>query len=44
MRAALDLDPAVPLLRCDARDRTSAKRVLIALVEHVRTLVKEDRR
>ncbi|MBB6119555.1 GTP-binding protein [Nocardiopsis algeriensis] len=39
VRAALDLDPAVPLLRCDARDRASAKKVLIALVEHVRTLV-----
>lgn len=44
VRAALDLDPAVPLLRCDARDRDSSKRVLIALVEHVRTLVKEGRR
>ncbi|SIO91378.1 ATP/GTP-binding protein [Nocardiopsis sp. JB363] len=44
VRAALDLDPAVPLLRCDARERDSTKQVLIALVEHVRTLVKEGRR
>ncbi|MFY7070515.1 GTP-binding protein [Nocardiopsis changdeensis] len=39
IRAALDLDPQVPLLRCDARDRGSAKHVLIALVEHIRTLI-----
>lgn len=38
VRAALDLDPVVPLLRCDARERASAKQVLIALVEHVRSL------
>ncbi|RJL32684.1 GTP-binding protein [Bailinhaonella thermotolerans] len=35
IRIALDLDPAVPVLLCDARDRDSAKRVLITLVEHV---------
>jgi signal recognition particle receptor subunit beta len=39
VRAALDLDPAVPLLHCDARERASAKQVLIALVHHVRTLI-----
>lgn len=39
IRAALDLDPAVPLVRCDARKRDSAKKVLIALVQHVRSLV-----
>ncbi|MFD3687835.1 ATP/GTP-binding protein [Nocardiopsis sp. NPDC058631] len=39
IRSALDLDPAVPLVRCDARDRGSAKGVLITLVEHVRTLL-----
>lgn len=38
VRAALDLDPAIPLLRCDARERASAKQVLIALVHHVRSL------
>ncbi|MGW4194816.1 GTP-binding protein [Streptomyces sp. NPDC005004] len=37
VRAALDLDPDVPLIDCDARDRESAKRVLITLVEHVRS-------
>ncbi|RKN42028.1 GTP-binding protein [Micromonospora endolithica] len=35
VRQALDLDPDVPLLLCDARDRQSGKEVLIALVEHV---------
>ncbi|WP_285731129.1 ATP/GTP-binding protein [Nocardiopsis sp. ATB16-24] len=39
IRAALDLDPAIPLVRCDARKRESAKKVLIALVQHVRSLV-----
>ncbi|MGI8305584.1 MULTISPECIES: ATP/GTP-binding protein [Saccharopolyspora] len=31
---ALDLDPGIPVVPCDARDRDSAKEVLIALVEH----------
>ncbi|MFK0116546.1 GTP-binding protein [Streptomyces sp. NPDC090994] len=35
IREALDLDPHVPLLRCDARSRESAKEILITLVEHV---------
>jgi uncharacterized protein len=35
VRAALDLEPGQPVIRCDARDRESAKEVLIALVEHV---------
>lgn len=35
VRAALDLDPHVPLLYCDARSRESSKQVLIALVEHI---------
>lgn len=35
VRQALDLDPDVPLVLCDARDRQSGKEVLIALVEHV---------
>ncbi len=39
LRDALDLDPDVPLLLCDARDRTSSKQVLIRLVEHVLTTV-----
>jgi signal recognition particle receptor subunit beta len=35
VRHALDLDPDVPLVLCDARDRQSGKGVLVALVEHV---------
>jgi uncharacterized protein len=35
---ALDLDPDVPIVLCDARDRRSVKDVLIALVEHVMTI------
>ncbi|BCK56719.1 GTP-binding protein [Nocardia wallacei] len=35
VRDALDLDPHVPLLGCDARSRESSKRVLITLVEHL---------
>ncbi|QIJ60712.1 ATP/GTP-binding protein [Streptomyces sp. JB150] len=35
VRAALDLDPHVPLLYCDARSRESSKQVLISLVEHI---------
>ncbi|MYT28939.1 MULTISPECIES: ATP/GTP-binding protein [unclassified Streptomyces] len=34
VRDALDLDPAVPVLLCDARARDSARDVLIAVVEH----------
>ncbi|MFC8042990.1 ATP/GTP-binding protein [Nocardia sp. NPDC057353] len=37
VRDALDLDPHVPLLDCDARSRESVKQVLIALVEHLHT-------
>jgi signal recognition particle receptor subunit beta len=35
VRTALDLDPEVPVVLCDARDRRSGKDVLITLVEHV---------
>jgi len=37
VRDALDLDPGVPVVLCDARDRESTKHVLLTLVEHVRT-------
>lgn len=37
VREALDLDPNVPMLMCDARRQGSAKEVLIALVQHVMT-------
>ncbi|HLK00498.1 MAG TPA: ATP/GTP-binding protein [Streptosporangiaceae bacterium] len=35
VRAALDLDPGLPIVHCDARSRDSSKQVLIALVQHV---------
>jgi signal recognition particle receptor subunit beta len=35
VRLALDLEPDIPIILCDARNRESAKEVLIALVEHV---------
>ncbi|UNO41091.1 ATP/GTP-binding protein [Streptomyces sp. MST-110588] len=38
VREALDLDPDVPLIDCDARDRDSCKAVLIALVNHLYAL------
>ncbi|MEU1216346.1 ATP/GTP-binding protein [Streptomyces sp. NPDC005791] len=34
VRAALDLDADVPVLLCDARDRASARDVLVTVVEH----------
>lgn len=37
IRAALDLKPDVPLVRCDARNGERARDVLIALIEHVLT-------
>ncbi|MFD8675564.1 ATP/GTP-binding protein [Streptomyces seoulensis] len=37
VREALDLDPDVPLVDCDARSRESAKEVLITLVRHVQS-------
>ncbi|MFG3499056.1 ATP/GTP-binding protein [Streptomyces sp. NPDC047928] len=37
VRAALDLDPEVPLLTTDARDRESVKEVLVAVVRHAMT-------
>ncbi|MFF4226303.1 GTP-binding protein [Streptomyces sp. L500] len=34
VRDALDLDPEVPVVMCDARERDSVKRVLVSVVEH----------
>ncbi len=34
VQAALNLDPGVPVLLCDARERESGKEVLITLMEH----------
>jgi signal recognition particle receptor subunit beta len=41
VRRALDLDPHVPVVLCDARERRSIKDVLIALVEHVMTVYRD---
>jgi uncharacterized protein len=35
VRIALDLDPRVPAMLCDARELGSVKQVLITLVEHI---------
>jgi len=43
VRDALDLDPEVPIVLCDARDRESAKLVFVALVEHVMALSRRRR-
>ena len=37
VKLALNLDPDVPLLLCDARETTSGKAVLITLMEHAMT-------
>ena len=34
VRSALDLDPRIPVVMCDARQRPSCRDALIALVEH----------
>jgi uncharacterized protein len=38
VQQALNLDPHVPVMMCDARSRQSSKQALIALVEHVMRL------
>jgi signal recognition particle receptor subunit beta len=40
VRAALDIDPGVPIVLCDARQRSSSRDVLITLVEHAIKLLK----
>ncbi|MGV9614684.1 GTP-binding protein [Nocardia xishanensis] len=35
VRDALDLDPSTPVMLCDARERESAKNVLLTLVQHL---------
>src|SRR5579875_1102662 len=42
VRAALDLEPELPIMLCDARSRQSAKQVLITLVEHVLLTTTEE--
>ena len=41
VRVALDLDPSLPIIMCDARSRESAKEVLITLIEHVLSVADE---
>ena len=41
VRVALDLDPHLPVIMCDARSKESAKEVLITLVEHVLSVADE---
>jgi signal recognition particle receptor subunit beta len=36
VREALDLDPGVPVVLCDARDPESSKAVLLTLMQHIR--------
>lgn len=44
IRGALDLDPHIPVLLCDVRERESSKQVLITLVEHVLAVMSQSRR
>jgi signal recognition particle receptor subunit beta len=44
IRAALDLDPKIPVILCDVRKRESGKQVLITLVEHVLAVMAERQR
>jgi hypothetical protein len=44
IRAALDLDPKIPVILCDVRKRESGKQVLITLVEHVLSVMAERQR
>jgi signal recognition particle receptor subunit beta len=42
VRLALDLEPDMPIISCDARSKDSAKEVLITLVEHVLVTASEE--
>ncbi|WP_200300597.1 GTP-binding protein [Streptomyces adelaidensis] len=44
VRQALDLDPDVPVVLCDARRRDSVKDVLVSVVRHAMTHATEHRR
>ena len=43
VKTALNLDPDVPVLLCDARERDSAKEVLIAVVERAMATIRGAR-
>jgi signal recognition particle receptor subunit beta len=38
VRGSLDIDPHVPVVICDARDRISCRDVLLTLIAHIRRL------
>jgi signal recognition particle receptor subunit beta len=42
VRAALDLTPGVPVVLCDARQRTSSRDVLVTLVEYAIRLISDS--
>jgi signal recognition particle receptor subunit beta len=42
IRAALDLNPGVPVVLCDARQRTSSRDVLVTLVEYAIRLIRDS--
>jgi signal recognition particle receptor subunit beta len=42
VRTALDLDPGVPVVLCDARHRASSRDVLVTLVEHAINLISDN--
>lgn len=44
VRMALDMDPDVPVVLCDARQRSSARDVLVILVEYAACLAEVSRR
>jgi uncharacterized protein len=41
VRAALNLDPDVPVTYCDTRERASSRDVLVTLVDHARELIEQ---
>jgi len=42
VRRAMALDPAIPVLSCDARERTEVKQTLLSLLEYVMKQVEQD--
>jgi uncharacterized protein len=42
VRAALDLNPGVPVVQCDARQRSSCRDVLVTLVEYAIRLISDS--
>jgi signal recognition particle receptor subunit beta len=42
VRAALDLNPSVPVVLCDARQRASSRDVLVTLVEYAIRLIRDS--